>query len=420
MRQLIVRVPKGCGQQALEIARSHKGANLACFEAAGEEQSVDLLLVHVSNSRIDGLLDELQQLPDLHVSLIPEGVIVLRPPASEAADQVTDVEPRSTVEVFLGGLQSVGSWKGFLGYAVAAGFVVWIGLFTNTIYLLTAAMLIAPFAGPAMNAALATARGDRWLLGRSLLRYTAALLVSILVAFGMSFIMRQEVATEQMVSTSFISSVAVLLPLVAGAAGALNLCQSSRSSLVSGAATGMLVAASLAPPAGLVGMASAMGEWDMVKSGAFVLLLQIVGINLSGAVMFRLFGLSSKGVRYDRGERWVSIAAWIGSAFLLAALLIWQLSDAPSLQHSTQAQRAAATVQQVVNESGIAKLVEAEARFTRADIEGQNSLLVELYVQSDGVLAPEEIREQLLQAIRSRLSAEFDVTPLVTITVFNL
>jgi uncharacterized membrane protein len=91
----------------------------------------------------------------------------------------------------------------------------------------------------------------------------------------------QRIASEQMISTSMISSVTVLLPLVAGAAGALNLSQSDRSSLVSGAATGMLVAASLAPPAGTIGMASAIGEWDLVRTGVFVLLLQLVGINLS-------------------------------------------------------------------------------------------------------------------------------------------
>ncbi len=152
----------------------------------------------------------------------------------------------------MAGLQSVGSWKGFLGYAAAAGVVVWIGLYTNTSYLLVAAMLIAPFAGPAMNLAIATARGDITLLKRSLIRYFSALLVTILVALALSLILRQEIPTNQMVQTSELSSVALLLPLAAGAAGALNLVQSQRSSLVSGASVGMLVAASLAPPAGLV------------------------------------------------------------------------------------------------------------------------------------------------------------------------
>jgi uncharacterized membrane protein len=137
--------------------------------------------------------------------------------------------------------QSVGSWKGFLGYAAVAGFVVWIGLYTNTTYLLVAAMLIAPFAGPAMNVAIATARGDRQLLWRSIVRYFAALAVTIAVAAALSLILRQDIATSLMIERSQISSVAVLLPLAAGAAGALNLVQSDRSSLVSGAATGMYV-----------------------------------------------------------------------------------------------------------------------------------------------------------------------------------
>ena len=372
MRQLIVRVPRGCGSQVLEFAETRQAANLACFTATDRDANLDVVLVGISNAQVGGLLDDLQDLPDLHLTLIPTGIITLQPPASRAAEQAIDVAPRSPIEIFLSGLQSVGSWKGLLGYAAAAGVIVWIGLFTNTIFLLTAAMLIAPFAGPAMNAALATARGDLHLLGRSLARYFAALAVSIAVAAGLSFVMDQRVATEQMVSTSLISSVAVLLPLVAGAAGAFNLCQSDRSSLVSGAATGMLVAASLAPPAGVVGMAAAVGEWDMVRAGGFVLLLQLAGINLAGAVVFRLFGLSPNGVRYARGQVWVGVAAWLASLAALAALLGWQFSDAPNLQRSTQAQRAVATVQ----DSGLGKAVSVNARFTRADAPQQNTLLV--------------------------------------------
>ena len=53
---------------------------------------------------------------------------------------------------------------------------------------------------------------------------------------------------------------------------------------------GLLVAASLAPPAGLIGMAGAIGEWDMVVSAVFLLLLQLVGINLAGAAVFAGLG----------------------------------------------------------------------------------------------------------------------------------
>ncbi len=133
MRQLIIQVPREQGQKVLDIAKSVDGVNLAQFEAKGSEEFIDVVLVHVSNQHVEKLLAKLENLPKVHITLIPSGVIALHPPENEAPNQVTNVEERSPIEIFLSGLQSVGSWKGFLGYAAAAGFVVWSGLYTNTL-----------------------------------------------------------------------------------------------------------------------------------------------------------------------------------------------------------------------------------------------------------------------------------------------
>ena len=423
MRQLIVQVSRGRGKEVLEVAKKYDGANLALFEATGSDgAAIDLTIAHISNRKIEGLLEELESLPQLRVTLIPQGVMALQPPPEKAPQQVTNVELRSPIEIFLAGLQSVGSWKGFLGYAAAAGVVVWIGLYTNTSYLLVAAMLIAPFAGPAMNLAIATARGDITLLKRSLIRYFSALLVTILVALALSLILRQEIPTNQMVQTSELSSVAVLLPLAAGVAGALNLVQSERSSLVSGASVGMLVAASLAPPAGLVGMAIAIGRWDMATSGLFVLLLQLGGINLTATLLFRVFGLSTRGARYRRGKEWVFAATLAVTVVALVGLLAWQLSNPPDFQRSTRARRATAEIQQVIEASGTTQLVEANIRFTRSKIQGQNTLLGVVYVQRQpGVTASsQEIRNTLTRQIQTRLLKQgFNVTPLIDVNVLE-
>jgi uncharacterized membrane protein len=362
---------------------------------------------------VERLIGALGDVPDLHLTLAPRGVVALRPPADHAPEQALDVEPRSPIEIFLGGLQSIGSWRAFLGYAVAAGVVVWIALFTETIYLLTAAMLISPFAGPAMNAALATARGDALLFGRAIGRYFAALAVAILTAFLLSIAMRQDIATELMIEMSFMPSVAVLLPLVAGAAGALNLCQSERSSLVSGAATGMLVAASLAPPAGIIGMAAAIREWEMVLSGVWVLLLQIAGINVAGAIVFRLHGLRPAGIRFARGKPRNAAFAWIGTLAVMAGLVGYQFSSSPELQRSTVAQRAVADARAALRESGLGIPVQVRAEFTRADIEGQNSLLVTAFVQGSGPAEPLE------QAVKERLRERYDAVPLVDVVMLE-
>ncbi|MBW4498928.1 MAG: DUF389 domain-containing protein [Scytonema hyalinum WJT4-NPBG1] len=422
MRQLIIQVPQGHGKAVLDIANSHNGANLAQLAAKGSDEAIDVVIVHISNREVEGFLEQLEDLPKVHITLIPTGVMALQPPASEAAQQVVNVEERSPIEIFLSGLQSVGSWRGFLGYAAMAGVVVWIGLYTNTAYLLVAAMLIAPFAGPAMNTAIATARGDYQLLRRSLLRYFTALLVTIVTTWLLSLILRQEIPTSLMVESSQISTVAVLLPLAAGAAGALNLVQSERSSLVSGAATGMLVAASLAPPAGIVGMASALGRWDMVTGGLFLLLLQLCGINFTASLLFRIYGLSTQGSRYQRGKKSVFRSALVITVIALAGLLTWQFSNSPNLERSSRAQRANAEVNKAVEQVGLVELVESNVRFTRPNIEGQNTLLSVVYVQRkpEVTASKEEIRSRLTQAIQSHLLKQrFNVTPLVDVNVLE-
>ncbi|MBD2465491.1 DUF389 domain-containing protein [Oscillatoria sp. FACHB-1407] len=422
MRQLIIQVPRGCGKKVFDLATTHQGVNLSQTEAMSGEDAIDLVTVHLPNRAVEEFLEQIQDLPDVHTTLLPSGVIALRPPADEAPEQVKQVQVRSPIEVFLSGLQSVGSWTGFLSYAAVAGVVVWIGLYTNTSYLLVAAMLIAPFASPAMNTAIATARGDWHLLWRSILRYFAALMVTILVAGGLSLILRQAIATTLIVERSQISTVAVLLPLAAGAAGAINLVQSERSSLVSGAATGMLVAASLAPPAGIVGMATAIGRWDMVINGLFLLLLQLFGINVSAALLFRLYGLSVRESRYSRGKKGVFPIAVTVTAIALAGLLTWQFSSPPELERSSRAQRANAEIQDVIQQEKLADLVEANIRFTRPSIPGQNTLLCVVYVQrAEGVTLPsEEIRSRLTEAIQTRLRERgFNVTPLVDVSVLE-
>lgn len=411
----------------MRAAIRHDGRNLARYEAEGagrngEISPVDVVQVQVSNRRVEDLLNELQDIEALRVTLLPTGVMALHPPQESAADQVTDVTVRSPLEVFLAGLMSVGSWTGLIGYSLAAGLVVWNGLYTNTIFLLVAAMLIAPFAGPAMTLALATARGDVGLLGRSVVRYVVSIGIAVATAFVVSLLLNQQVATELMVARSLISEVTIILPIVAGAAGALNLVQSENSSLVSGAATGMLVAASLAPPAGIVGMSAAIGDWPMAKSGLFLLSLQLVGINLAGALVFRFYGLTPRGARYTRGRRPVTWIGWILSALVVAGLLWWQFVNPPALQRSTREQRAVAAIQQAMNGYGRVQLVQAQVTFTRSNIQGQNTLYVRLVAQRprDARQSEAEQKRDLTRLVQQTLLQQnFNVTPLVEVTLLT-
>ncbi len=172
MRQLILKIPTGNKEQVLNAVEEFNGKNTIFLP----NDKHDVFHVYLPNEVVNDFLKRIDEFEEPEVNFNPRGVISLYPPASEAPDQVADVQPKSSLEIYLGGIQSVGSMFGLIGYSFVAGIIVWIGLFTTTSFLLVAAMLVAPFAGPAMNAALATAAGKKTLLKSSLSRYGIAIL----------------------------------------------------------------------------------------------------------------------------------------------------------------------------------------------------------------------------------------------------
>lgn len=424
MRQLTISVPTGYGEQLLKLTADCHSFSQMMDREKSLNGDIDKVTMTLSNRRVGDLLEAVERnFPSAEVSLSPSAVLSLHLPSNNVPQALTEVQPRSPIEIFLDGVQSIGSWPSFLTYAAAAGAVVWIGLYTNSVFLLVASMLIAPFGGPAMNVVIASARGDFDLLKRSIFRYFAALSVIVAAAWLLSTLFGQTIATDQMVATSEVSSAAVLLPLAGGIAGAVQLAQSERSSLVSGAAIGMLVAAALAPPAGLVGMAIAIGRPDMAINGGFLLLLQLVGINFGGAIVFRLYGLQPGGAVYAGGKRRVfPIALW-SSILALAFLLSWQFSSSPNLTRSSLAQKAMGVIQTVVDGDPDVSLVESNVRFTRPNIPDQNTLLSSLYIQPKAgqTVDVSSARRRLIAEIQNELLSQgFNVTPLIDITVLDL
>lgn len=423
MRPLTVQVSHGKGKIILEKAKQLEGKNLALVKGSDGESDVDLIYGTFSNSKVGDFISEISEFDEIKITLFPRGVMAMYPPNDQAPDQVMDIEPRSPIEIFLSGLQSIGSWKGFIGYSVITSFIVWIGLFTNTGYLLVAAMLIAPFAGPAMNTAIATARGDWTLLRQGMLRYFISIGITIAGTCLLSLIFQQQIPTPLMVETSQLSFAAALLALSAGAAGALNIVQSESDSLVSGAAVGMLVAASLAPPAGIVGMTIAMGRWEMATSGIFLLFLQLIGINMTGSLVFRMFGLTSEGPRYARGRKKVFAISFFATVILGGFLLYLQLYESPNMQRSSRSQRAAEEIQNIVEDNINVDPIETNVRFTRANIAGQNTLLCVVYAQVKPVAKQknlETIKRNLVREIQQGLLKKgFRVTPLVDVILME-
>lgn len=401
MRQLILKVPQGHKKKVLKAVDENGGRNT--ISMPNEEN--DVFIIFLPNSKIDPFLRNIGDIKEREISLIPRGVITLYPPESESPDQVADVKPKGPLEIYLGGIQSVGSMFGLVGYSFAAGIIVWIGLFTTTSFLLVAAMLVAPFAGPAMNAALATAAGKKELLKSSLTRYGLAIFTGIVASFLLSVIFPLRTLTPLMEEISQVSKFAVFLPLISGFAGAINICQSERDSLVSGAAVGILVAASLAPPVGLVGAGLYLMDWQVVESSLFRILLQLLGIHLSATLVFYFYGkVSPQGVRFLKGNKMTGFITSLLVVLGIGAMMFWQFSNPPFLRKASLNTELTEELDAALKEIGYIEVLNKDVSFPNNQTQGQSIAYFQTTIlPKDTTISKEALEKAVVEHLKRSL-----------------
>ncbi|HKK38556.1 MAG TPA: DUF389 domain-containing protein, partial [Cryomorphaceae bacterium] len=246
-------------------------------------------------------------------------------------------------------------------------------------------------------------------------RYGLAIGTGALTACVFTFFFPIEGLTPLMETVSQVSKFAVLLPVVAGFAGAINICQSQQDSLVSGAAVGILVAASLAPPVGLLGIG--LMQWDivLVKSSAFRILLQLVGIHTAATMVFHFYGkLSPKGVRFVDGSKTMRNVTAAISAIAFAALIYWQVESGANLEKASMEAELDDMVTQVFKSKDDVKLVSSSTAISEKKVEGKNLVLFELTVyDTDHQTTAEELKAEIQSQFDQR---DFDLKPVYTIS----
>lgn len=401
MRQLILKVPEGSKERIDKAIEEQGGKNTIYIP----NEQHDVFIIFLPNETINNFLESIGDIDEREVNLIPRGVINLYPPETEAPQQVADVRPKSSFEIYLGGIQSVGSMFGLFGYSFAAGIIVWIGLFTSTSFLLVAAMLVAPFAGPAMNAALATAAGKIPLLKSSLKRYGVAIITGIIASFLLTLIFPLTTLTPLMEQVSQVSKFALFLPLISGFAGAINICQSERDSLVSGAAVGILVAASLAPPVGLIGAGLYMMDWQIVLSSLFRIVLQLLGIHLAATLVFYFYGnVSPQGIRFLKGSKKVGLTTIVVVLIGIGAMMFWQFYQPPFLRKASLNTELAEALNSELQKLDYIQVLNKNVTFTNTKYNGQSVANFEATIlPKDTTISEEVLKKNVIEYLKNNL-----------------
>lgn len=163
-----------------------------------------------------------------------------------------------------------------------------------------------------------------------------------------------------------------------------------------------------------------MENWNTAVSALFLLALQLVGINLSGSLVLRFYGLSSTLQRYEPGKKWMFFVSLAATIVLMAGLLIWQFSSPLQFQRSSIEARTAQQIRQVIEENPLVEVVEISVRFPEADPQGSRNLLVTGYIRrAEHIEAPAEpLAAYLQEKITERLKeTDPNIIPYIELNV---
>lgn len=416
MRQIQVQVAERDRETVFRVAREHGAMSavaLPCRLEDGSERA--LLQVQLPNRRVGAFVEGVERAVEhAEFVLIPRGTLAFRTPVSDLRDEVREVEARSTLELVLSSMQSVGSWKGLLLYALFSGFVAAYGALFGPLYLLTAAMLLAPLGAPAMVSAIGVTLGDGRIFRRGLVRFWTGVLVLVLAALGLGWAYGLQDATDIMERVSRLSLWTVGLLVIGGAAGAQALVKSDRDSLVTATATGFIVAVALSPPAAVVGLSLSIGRWDLVAQMVFTLVLTYAGVLLGAWASFALYGVGPLDETASRGSRARRTLLLAGTALATVGLVVWQAGRGPDFRKGDVVREAIVHAEEAVRALDDVWVLEVDARFAsvrRGGVDGSASaLLVEVVVaRAEGSAGDQAIAARVRTAVAERLRASLSV-----------
>ena len=301
-------VPEDLTAQVLEFLDSLGSAcNIVRIDGAAHDPDGDLVLVDVAREDTSVVIERLRLLGieergsivmiEIDAAVSRRAEAAERAAAGAPADAVVweQVEARTSESAVLSG--------SFLAFMVLATMIAAIGIVTDSIILIIAAMVVGPEFGPLAGLCVALVQRRPALARRSLaallVGFATAIVVTYVVALALRALGVLPDSIGRHTETLFISDpnrYSVIVAVLAGVAGMISL-----TTAKSGALIGVLISVTTIPAAGNVAVAAVYEDWDE-GVGA---LLQL-GINLVAIVVAALATVAVQRALFARRARRVS------------------------------------------------------------------------------------------------------------------
>lgn len=290
-------------------------------EGEGDRQSIRLL---VKTEVIQTVLDRLQTLlgssENSHIIVQATEVVLPKPVEPEKAE----VESAKTVtyreEIYSTSIKETKLNGHYIALVFLSTLVAAIGLIEDNVAVIIGAMVIAPLLGPNLALGLATALGDRELMGRSTISILVGLCMAISLSFLLGLVWPPILTSGELASRTSVGLDSVALALASGAAAVMSLTSGVSSVLV-----GVMVAVALLPPAATVGLMLAAGHMDLAQGAALLLAVNIVSVNLAAKLVFLIKGVRPRTwleKKKAKQSMWLYVLIWLVTLTVLISLIL--------------------------------------------------------------------------------------------------
>jgi len=290
-----------------------------------EEEGMRTIFMLVAPRERQGLLDRIQSClggdKDWRILVLPvEAALPLpeQPPEAQALlAQAATAQTRE--ELYTEIVKGASLDLNYLLLVFLSTVVAAVGLIEDSIAVVIGGMVIAPLLGPNLAMILATALGDRWLLGRAIAANAAGIGLSIALGLVIAWGIPVEPITGELAVRTEVGLGGIAIALASGAAAALSV-----TTGVSAALVGVMVAVALLPPAAALGLMLGLGRFDLASGAALLLAVNIVCINLAGQIVFLAKGVKPRTWLEKKSAEQsvlVSLAIWIAWLAVLSFVI---------------------------------------------------------------------------------------------------
>ncbi|APW96363.1 TIGR00341 family protein [Halobiforma lacisalsi AJ5] len=325
MRLVEILIPKE-KRDAVEAVLEDEDIDYTLIEEEGREEPSVIITFPLPAPAVESVLDAIRDtgIDEDSYTVIVDAETVISERFDDLEQRYAQNTPRiSREEMQARAKDLTPRFSTYLVMTIMSVVVATAGLLLDSPAVVVGSMVIAPLIGPALGASVGTVINDRPLFRRGIKLQAIGLGVGAITAAVFALVVRTTGLVPPMIDLLEISEIegrirpdllSLVIAIGAGVAGAWTLTAGTSAALV-----GVMIAAALVPPLGVVGIGIAWANPEMALAAGVLVLVNILAINVTSLAV-----LWYKGYRPENwfGEDEARVATRRRTVALLVAILL--------------------------------------------------------------------------------------------------